>query len=141
MAWINLSLSQNLFEKDESAAEVEEALEERGGLLVADAESAEVLEPRDRAFDGPATCVLEVRDRTDEAGWHVAKGCHVLMQRAATGQDLDGPERLAGAASEQNRQDTGRVSPNTSRSGRRPRCRCCVLYKYSVRVFPPGFQG
>lgn len=36
---------------------MEEALEQHGGLLVPEAESSEVLEPRDRAFDGPAAFV------------------------------------------------------------------------------------
>lgn len=36
---------------------MEEALDEHGGLLVADAQAAEVLEPRDRALHGPASLV------------------------------------------------------------------------------------
>lgn len=36
---------------------MQEALEEHGGLLVADAQAAEVLKPRDRAFHGPASLV------------------------------------------------------------------------------------
>jgi len=36
---------------------VQEALEEQRGLLPADAQSAVVLEPRDRALDGPPSAI------------------------------------------------------------------------------------
>lgn len=40
---------------------MQEALEEHGGLLVADAQAAEVLEPGDRTFHRPATAVSSQR--------------------------------------------------------------------------------
>lgn len=46
-----------MFQHDHRAVHVQETLEEQRGLFVADAQPAETLKPRYRAFDRPAAFV------------------------------------------------------------------------------------
>lgn len=78
---------------DDRVSQVQETLEEHGGLLVTDAEAAEVLEPGDRAFHRPASFAPAERPTVLRGGrWHRFLPCH-RFERCSERSNLCFPQR------------------------------------------------